>query len=646
MTLFFVGAVTLLLQILLFIFRGIPFMATYFSGVAVTGTILGSWADFALFCAFLFSFGILMFELFAPQGFVRIVSIAVVALSIVSLAFLNFTSAWVLVLVVSLLLFIYKMSVERSIRYGLPEESKKANASFPFLSFGALVIGLFFFLSTATIGVSLARLANISFNDIRPSFATSQHVARASLLHDPLFGVGSGRYGVAWNSYHPASINATAYWNTTFSNGYDMPLTMLATLGVVPTALFIAFFIYLLFIGARVIGKNVEDRMSRFFAITVLVLYTLLFVAMLLSVPGIVGVTLFFLLAGLIIGMAQTQGMLQLRTLHFLTDPRLSFFAVTLMTGVILLGCASIYFSGTKFASVVFYNRALATGDIQTALRRLGHADALSHSDLYYRTASALYMNDFATRSRVQSPDMTTLQNDFSAAEKNATAAVSWDATNPLNWYSLSQVYQLAISANKDASTNAQTALGHAQSLAPQNPLFELTAAQIALAQKDQTGAIGHIQKAIALKSNYLDAYLLQAQLKQTDGDLQGAVDILKQYTQVAPYDDQGYGVLGLAYLSAKDYDAASSAFRTARSINPGEPNYYLLAIKTLYLKGDRTGAAQETQTFKKLFPNQASAADNLSQISTDLVQPESTDAAGTNPSDDTKEKTTDNKKP
>jgi cytochrome c-type biogenesis protein CcmH/NrfG len=639
-TLFFAGSFTIVLQLILFLLRSVPFMTTYFSGVTISGTIVGSWANFALFCSFMFSFGILMFELFVPSGFLKIVSIGTVGLSIVSLVFLNFAPAWILVLVISLLLFIYKMSVERSIKYGLPEEVGKANASFPFLSFGALIIGLFFVLTTGTIGTGLARFAGIAFNDARPSLSASTHIVQSSLMHDPILGIGSGRYGVAWNQYHLPEVNMGLYWNTTFSNGFNVPLTMSVTLGLLPTLLFIAYFISVLLIGIKVVGKSVEDRTIRFLAITVLVLFTLLFIAALLSVPGMVEIILLFLLGGVIIGMSETRGMSEYRTMHFLADPRASFFAVTLMTGVILVGCVGMFLSGMRFASIVFYNRALAAKDMQTALRRLGRADALSHSDLYYRTAAALYSNDFTAHSQSASPDMAILQNDFSGAESNATAAVAWDNSNALNWYTLSQVYQLALSANKDAVSNATAALAKAQALAPQNPLFELTAAQLSLAQKDQMSAIGHIQKAIALKANYLDAYLLEAQLKQSNNDLQGAVDILNNYVKVAPYDDQGFGVLGLAYINLKDYSNALAAFRSARTLNPYNSNYYLLYIKTLYLSGNRVTAEQEAVSFKKQFPNLGNQVDNLSQISTTLPDPQITESTDTETEMDTGQKT------
>jgi len=632
-TLFFSGALTIVLQCILFLMRTIPFIARTFSSVTTSGTIVGSWTEFSFYSAFVFVFALLIVELFRPKGVLKGITIATAGVALLTLVFLNYTAAWLLVLIVALLIFIYKMSVERSLSTLSSEEgAPRSNTTFPTLSFIALLVGIFFIISSASIGASLSRFAGVSFTDVRPSISTSVHIARNSLLHDPLFGAGSGRYGNAYDAYQPSSIVLTGFWNTTFENGYNVLLTILVTLGLLPTICFVVLFCMLIILAVRVIGKSIEEYTMRFMAITSAALFFFLCASIFLVIPGIVNATLVFVCGGILIGTALSRGLIGSTTVHFLKDPRTSFFAVTGMTVAILVGAVSVYMSGTRFASVVLYNRALVAPNIPTALTRLSRADSLSHNDIFYRTAAALYLNTFTTESQNKNPDGAVLQQQFSAAEQSARAAIAWDVTNASNWYTLGQVYQLAVGSNKDAIQQATSAVTKAASLRPYNPLFALSLAQLSLLAKDQQEALAHLDEAIALKPNYLDAYALKAQIKQSGGDSDGAASSIRAYITNAPNDDKGYAVFGILMLDQKNYTDALSAFGRARTINPNEPSYSLFYIKTLYISGNSADADKEKEQFKKTFPSQATLVDNLSAVQPVLPTPDTTSATDTTP--------------
>jgi MFS superfamily sulfate permease-like transporter len=109
-----------------------------------------------------------------PRGFFKKVSLIAVVLSLLCLVFLNFKAAWIIAMVSSLLVFVYKSSVERAIfaKFNQVEdlETPSEKQSFPVSSFVSLLVGLFFFLSSGSIGTALSQSAGISFTNIRPSF--------------------------------------------------------------------------------------------------------------------------------------------------------------------------------------------------------------------------------------------------------------------------------------------------------------------------------------------------------------------------------------------------------------------------------------------------------------------------------------------
>ncbi len=624
----FSGSVlTLFLQIVLHLTHSVGFVSKYLSHVAVQGTLVGSWVDFAYVVTFTFVLALLMYEVLSPKGFFRIVSLVAMILSVIALIFLNFTPAWIVAILSALLVFVYKSSVERSITKLFPkmsaDDATESNPEplFPVMSFAALLIGLFFFLSSASIGASLANRAGISFTDIRPSFTTTTHVMRASLWHDPVWGAGAGRYADAWNLYRPAASNQTMFWNTPFESGFSLLQSFLTTWGVVPFLALLAALIFCLIQGFKLFSYSFPDRFSRFIAVTTVIMLVGFVALFALSTPGLVLVTYCFMYIGLLLGVSTLVGRTKVVTLNYLQDPRSSFFAILILVVAAMIGFVAVYFSGNRFASIVMYNRALAATDIQTAQARLDHALSLSQNDLYWRTRSALFTTQFATLAKQEFPDKTALQAAFSQAENSASAAVSWDKGSANNWLTLSQVYQLVSSdSNAEAYGNAKVAADEAQTRNPNNPILFLNQAQLALTKSDTQSALAFIEQALVLKADYLDAYVLRAQIKSAQGDSGAAKNALISYTKVAPLDAQGFVLLGQVYVGAKEYQNAVEAFGQAQHLAPNDPNVAINYINALVLAGQKTQAIETLKAFKLKYPGVTGVDEQIKQLETPVA--------------------------
>ncbi|MEK7106003.1 MAG: hypothetical protein AAB895_01435, partial [Patescibacteria group bacterium] len=182
---------TVLLQCILFLSKNVPFVSKYLSHVSSQGTLVGSWVDFTYFVTFVFLLALLMYEVLIPKGFFRRISFVTMLISLIALVFLNFKAAWLVTILSSLLIFVYKSSVERSLQSRLPslleeqQPESETKQQFPIMSFVALLIGLLFFLGSSSIGASASRFAGVSFTDIRPSFSVTNDVMRSALYKDP-----------------------------------------------------------------------------------------------------------------------------------------------------------------------------------------------------------------------------------------------------------------------------------------------------------------------------------------------------------------------------------------------------------------------------------------------------------------------------
>lgn len=622
----FIGSVlTVFLQVILYAFGSTAFVSQYLAHVATNGTLVGPWVDFAYFVIFTFLMSLLMFEVLAPKGFFRFLSLFAMILSIITLIFLNFKAAWVVTIIFSLLIFVYKSSVERSLSGasvidadGETEHQvmKKQKGSFPYMSFISLLVGLFFLLASNSIGATLAQYAGVTFTDIRPSFSTTTDVMRSTLAHDPLFGAGAGRYADMWNLYHPVEINQTMFWNTSFDTGYSLLQSFLTTNGIL-TVLFLMLALGITVVhGFKLFNYQFPDRFSRFIAVSSLIMVIAFICLIVFASPGMVLVAFGFIYLALLIGVSTLVGRTKLISLNYLKDPRLSFFAILILVLAAMAGFSAVFFSGNRFASIVLYNRALAASDFESASRRIDRALSLSQNDIYWRTRTVLYTGQFSQLASAESPDKAQLQTSFTQAEQSAQAAVAWDSGAANNWLTLSQVYQLVVDAeNAEAFNNAKRASDEAQKRNPNNPLLQLNQAQLAYRKQDVQGALGYIAQAIALKANYLDAYLLRGQINRAGGDAAAIRNELVAYNAVARFDPEGYALLGQAELELKNYQAALAAFATARELSPTDPNVHLQYIGTLEAMGSRSQAVEELRAFKIRFPSVEGVDEQITRI-------------------------------
>lgn len=616
------SAVTVVLQCILYVSQKVPFVANHLSHVANQGTLVGSWVDFAYFVTVVFVLALLMYEVLVPKGFFKVLSFGTMVVGLIALIFLNFKTAWVITVVSSLLVFVYKSSVERSLLSRMPktleEQPEKDTQQFPMMSLVSLLVGLFFFLSSASIGTAISRSVGISFNDIRPSFGTTTQVMRSALYHDPLFGAGAGRYGDVWALYHPQVINQTVFWNTPFDSGFSLLQSVATTNGLLALIALIVVLVFSLVHGFKLFNYQFPDRFTRFIAVSSLIM-TLAFVMLFLfASPGIVLIILGFTYIGLLFGVSSLVGKTSVVSVQYLKDPRTSFFAILILVVASMAGFSAVYFTGNKFASIVYYNKALSAKDFESSDRYLTRALSLSSSDVYFRARTVLYVNQFNTLAATENPDKAKLQSLFTQAEQSAQAAVALDKESALNWLSLSQVYQLiATSSSTDALSNASQASLEGQKRSPLNPTFNINNARILLLKKDTAGALAEIDTAITLKADFLEAFVVRGQIKQSQGEVGAIRDQLLAYVSIAPYDEQGYITLGNAYVALKEYTNAQNAYTRARTINPTNANTYLLYISALEQAGEKAKAVEELQKFKAQFPSVQGVDDQIKRIQT-----------------------------
>ncbi|HSE56909.1 MAG TPA: tetratricopeptide repeat protein, partial [Candidatus Paceibacterota bacterium] len=413
------------------------------------------------------------------------------------------------------------------------------------------------------------------------------------------------------------------FWNTPFEGGYSTISTFLVTNGSLVTLALIITIALVLVHGFRLFNYQYPDRFTRFIAVSSLIILVPFIALLFVGLSSIVLISYGFLLIGLLIGVSVLVGRTRLASFQYLKDPRSSFFIILLLVLASLSTLSSAYLATSKFVGTVSYNHALVSKDADTAIRRTLRALTFSRNDLYFRTVSALYVSKFSEGAKAEKPDQALLQQYFSAAEGSAQQAIKYNPADALNWQTLASVYQLIVPAKTEgAYDNARSALDRAALLSPSQPAYQLSLANLEVLHDNGAGAQTAIDRAIELKPDYLDAYLLRAQLKQRAGDTDAARDALRSYTTAFPGSDAGFYALGSFELALKNYQSAREALARARALNPYNLRAQLEYVNTLKLLGQKEAAVTVLEELKQRFPNLQGVEAEIDRLKTGQATP------------------------
>jgi hypothetical protein len=219
------GFVAMIVQIIRMIFvKSINASAIW--GDAVT--VLGSWNDLALFLGMTIILALSCLEFFVVTKQIKIGLYVFLGLATLALVAINFMPAWILVGILSLFIFIFKISFfDRS-----KNDEQKKERPIPLVGFTLVIISLIFILANASVGPILGKIFNIQSFEVRPSVVTTTQIFAQSVKQHPVLGVGPNHFFSVWNTYKPASIIGTDFWNITFNAGFGYVPTIFITQGI------------------------------------------------------------------------------------------------------------------------------------------------------------------------------------------------------------------------------------------------------------------------------------------------------------------------------------------------------------------------------------------------------------------------------
>jgi tetratricopeptide (TPR) repeat protein len=165
---------------------------------------------------------------------------------------------------------------------------------------------------------------------------------------------------------------------------------------------------------------------------------------------------------------------------------------------------------------------------------------------------------------------------------------------------------------------DARKSLGRAEALLyrggvldPDAPLVHYWKGLLHKARGEGESALQSLHRTLELNPSYMPAYAQTGSVLTEMSRFSEAMDPIVYAMRLSPNDPNlniWMLIAGRAELENGHYSAALDWLRRSSELAPGNPNTHLCLAATYALLGDRTNAAREVATFKRLSPGSGSA--------------------------------------
>jgi tetratricopeptide (TPR) repeat protein len=605
--------------------------------VGATATPLGDWTDLGIALALTSILSLLALEMLAMTRLVKSFVYGIFVLSIAMLAVVNFSIAWWIVMLASLIILIYFITMEKPVASPTGGQAVRRVSRLAVILFAISL--LFVFSPTisptlGTLGNTISNMFNVSTSNVSPNLTSTLTVSGPVLKAHPLFGSGPNTFGNDWLLNKPVAINQSQFWNTPFTFGFGFVATQIASVGIVGVLLWLAFFVLLLMLVGKALSRISSTSATpliggeRFVLLSTLVGTLLLWGALCVYVPSIPMFVLTFAFTGLFLSACVTTGIIPSTLLAFSKNAVFHFLSVLV---IVLLGVGSIALGFVVFqksTALVYYNRAVVQvntpgASVDAVEANLTKAVGLAPVDVYYRSLADLELSKAQTilNNTTGTPSSST-QTDFqNAISKSIAAATASTQANPegyLNWTELGSVYEALVPkplAVNGAYDNAKNAYAQAQKLNPNSPEPNLLTARLELDNGNVDAARTDIQSALALKNDYADAYFLLTQLEAGANNIPDAIKSAQTASLLSPDNAGIFFELGLLQYTNADYTDAVTALEQALTITPDYANAEYFLGLSLDKLGEPDQALVQFENLLKTNPDNADIQDAIANI-------------------------------
>ena len=399
-------------------------------------------------------------------------------LSSVILFISNFQLIWLILALLFSGIYIYNSLYEK--------EEFKVNAIYLILTTFFLLL----YIISPELGIFIfSRFPNLP-QEIRPNFLTSLNISYQTFKTNPLLGTGPSTFIYSWLKFRPPGLNLLNLETTRFDQSFNLPLTLITETGLLGFVIFLIFVFYLLLIFLFYLS---DIRLK------ILQLPSLFLIAAIFFFPSyIIHLSLLFIFSSML--------------LISLTD----YFAIKIQTKKLFLALIIMLLIGTFFYIIMFYNitkyliasifylkslNELQNNNFDKAINYLNISNILApKSDLYLRELSSLLLQRANIEVRTQNPNIQFIQNLITYSIQTSNLAISINPLEPLNYFTLANIYENLSSANQQFYYLAIENYQKAAERDPYNPVYYVRMAILHYNNKNKIKGDENLKKAYMLK--------------------------------------------------------------------------------------------------------------------------------------------------
>ncbi len=578
-----------------------------------TSTLVGDWNQLGLFFGLVVLLSLMALEQLPLTKWGKMFFSSIVILSLVMLAVVNFTSVWLVLALVSLVMIMYSLIKDRfSPQLSIITESKTSVISIVVLA-TVFITSLAFVLGGSYLGSLISNQTGINYLEVRPSLSATVDVARNVFKENAFVGMGPNKFVDAWRLYKDPSINQTNFWSADFASGSGYLTTLFVNTGIFGMLAFLVFAFFWLKAGFGLLfSSQLGDRFWYFVAGSSFVAATYIWVMSFFYASGTTMLLLLAVYTGIFsvayANMVPTKSI----GISVFNNRRSVVVLISLVLTTILAASGIMYLTVRHYTSVAVFNRAaysLVTGtpweEVET---KIANAYSISHNDYYLSKMAEFQLSRMNNLIALKEPTDEQKQQFQNAAANGLNAinlALQADDTDAHVYAFQGAIYGVLAAAGVEGAVERATeSFAKAHQYEPTNPEYYLLEADMWLRSGDTKKATGFVNTAISLKPNYTDALFFLTQIQVASGDVDKAINTTVTIASLEPNNPARYYQLGVLYLSSGKAKEAVPVLEKAVSLDTNYSNArYFLAVAYAQLKRNDDAVAQ-LEVVEKLNPD------------------------------------------
>jgi len=332
---------------------------------------------------------------------------------------------------------------------------------------------------------------------LSPTASWSVAVDSLRSLKTALLGVGPDNYLQAYNLNMPTWINNSEYWNVQFSQGANVPLSIVVSLGIFGLIAWA-----LLVVNTLKQTKSVSNQTKPVHMMILTAFVIQLFMPLNIVLLAIQAVLMVFWVAG----EKDKFAVYSLNLKGVLARAILGLLAVGSLSLVALLGVAT-YSSHLMYLS----SKAAINNDFDLAYslqqRAIKLNPYLDGNRRKYAVTNIFIAAAISQKADLSEDEKKRFAQLIQQSVKEVKASILLDGKDVANWLLAAQVYQTLIGVAENSEEWSASAYAEAIKLAPNNPETRLVLGGVLFSAKQYEDALKFFEQAAVLKPNYANAY-------------------------------------------------------------------------------------------------------------------------------------------